>query len=81
MKFVETIRTRLKISKYEMASRMGLTPQGYHSLTNASESLTLKALVGFRAVSGLSDTQILNAVEREWKSRKTLSPKAKNRWS
>ena len=69
MDFVERIRGKLGISKYEFAHRMGISPQGYHSLTNSTESLSLKAIIGLRKASGLSDRALLDEVEKEWNSR------------
>ena len=69
MKFVEKIRAKLDISKYEMAKRMGITPQAYHSLTKSSENISLKALVGLRSAAKISDRALLDAIEGEWSRR------------
>ncbi len=66
MKFIEKIRGKLKLSKYEFSRQIGITPQGYHSLSKATENISLKALIGLRRAGRISDKALLDLIEDEW---------------
>lgn len=69
MKFIEDIRTSLGLKKYEMYKRLKLeSPQAYISLANATQRITFKDLIKLRKNLGLTDTQLLDLIEKELSS-------------
>lgn len=76
MKFIEKIRGKLKLSKYEFSRQIGITPQAYHSLTSASEFISLKALIGLRRAGKISDKALLDLIEAEWVKTERVHQKA-----
>ncbi len=76
MKFIEKIRGKLKLSKYEFSRQIGITPQAYHSLSKASEYISLKALIGLRRAGQVSDKALLDLIEAEWEKTERRLQKA-----
>jgi len=76
MKFLKDIRLKLGISGAEFGRVLGLPKgqerQGYRSLLNANDRIKLEILVALREVSGLSDTELLDAIEKEVKNSRKL---------
>ncbi|MCO6432232.1 MAG: hypothetical protein J5J00_15365 [Deltaproteobacteria bacterium] len=69
MEFVETIRKRLKIkSQAQFAVKLRKYPQAYQSLVKATDRITLRDLIALRRVSGLSDRELLDVIEKELES-------------
>ena len=66
MEFVEVIRKRLGIkSKYAMSRLLNTSPQAYETLLKANDRIRLRDLIALRRVSGLSDRQLLDLIEKK----------------
>ena len=69
MKFIEEIREQLGVSGAEFGRMLGIDDenarQGYRSLVNAKDRIKLETLIALRRVSGLTDTELLDAIEKE----------------
>jgi len=68
MKFVEDLRIRSKKSKTDMGKMLGRSPQAYRTLAAAREQLTTRDITMLRKHFGLSDTQLLDLIEEEFKA-------------
>lgn len=70
MEFVEKIRRKLKIkSRYKFAQILRKSTQAYDTLVRAQDRITFRDLIALRRVSGLSDTELLDAIEKEMSAR------------
>ena len=66
MEFIEQIRKRLGIkSKYAMSRLLNTSPQAYETLIRADDRIRLRDLIALRRVSGLSDRQLLDLIEKK----------------
>ena len=68
MKFVEDLRAKAKLTKSEMGRVLGRTPQAYRTLVEAKEQLTTKDITMLRRHFELSDTELLDLIEAEFKA-------------
>lgn len=67
MDFVEQIRKKRNISKYRFAVELGRSPQAYQSLIQAKDRITFRDLINLRKKLGLSDSKLLDLIEKELK--------------
>ncbi len=68
MDFIAKIQKRLQLNtKYKMAMALGTTPQQYDSLLKANDRIRLRDLVALRHISGLTDTELLDMIEKKVK--------------
>ena len=70
MEFVEKIRRKMKIkTRYKFAQILRKSTQAYETLVKAQDRITFRDLIALRRVSGLTDTELLNAIEKELAAR------------
>lgn len=66
MDFIENWRISSGKNKYQMYKLLNLeSPQAYTSLIKAKERITFKNLIKLRKHLGLTDTQLLDLIEKE----------------
>lgn len=70
MEFVEKIRNKLKLgTRYKFAKRLKKSPQSYDTLVEAGDRIKYRDLIALRRVSELSDSELLDLIEDEIKSK------------
>lgn len=72
MKFIEDLRNKANKSKTEMGRILGGSPQAYRTLVDAREQLTTRDITMLRRNFELSDTQLLDLIEAEFKALEAL---------
>jgi hypothetical protein len=66
MDFIEDLRRNLGIStKYKFSKILRKSPQAYETLILAKDRIQFRDLIALRRVCGLTDTALLDLVEKE----------------
>lgn len=73
MQFIEDLRIRTKKTKSEMGKILGRSPQAYRTLVQAREQLTTRDISMLRSHFGLTDTELLDLIEAEYRALQALN--------
>ncbi len=74
MEFVEKIRKLLRVeTRYKFAKLLRKSNQSYETLVAAQDRITFRDLIALRRVSPLTDSQLLDLIEKELKE---IAPEA-----
>jgi len=82
MTYLKEIRSRLKLTKYAMAKKLGKSPQNYQQLENTRLRVSLKDVAPIRALAheaGMSDTELLDAMEKDGKAKRPKKKEEKGK--